>query len=121
MARTLRKPTLSHSFALLFQLQYAPKRGEGGNSEYGRGNQILNKDRQCTEYYACNKECPPTLCAEVVLRLDDNRMKESDNQEGCKTDYDACEVHCAIDYFCEANQRSASSAAIQPEPAATIA
>ena len=121
MSRPFWKPPFSYTFALLFQLQDAPKRRESRNAKYCRCDKIFYNDGQNAEYDTCHQERPPALCAEVVLCFDYNRMKKSYNQKSCKTNYYSCKVHITVYYFCEASQRSASRAAIHPEPAATIA
>ena len=82
MAGSFGKPAFIDTLALLKKFENGPERRETGNSDNGTGHERRNK--QGTDYTADANEQknPPRPRAEVVFCFYDNRVEESDYQEG---------------------------------------
>ena len=93
VAGASRKPPLIHPFALFENLQNAPKRREGHNTENGGEEGVVNKERQATKHNAREQKYPPAPHPKIVLGFDYNGVKKADYQECGKAHNYSCEIH----------------------------
>lgn len=85
MAVPFWKPTLVDTFALFKKFENGPQSRKTYNTDNCTQNKIGNK--QCTHdaRYANKQKHPPRACSEIKLRLDNNGVKDTNNQKGDKT------------------------------------
>ena len=77
--RIHREPALEDTLTLLKDLEDTPQTTAANDAEDGAGYLILHKKRTADKGNARQEESPPAVGAEVILRLDDDRMKNSDS------------------------------------------
>lgn len=77
--RIHREPSLEDTLTLLKDFEDAPQTATADDAEDGAGYLILHKKRTADEGDTCQQEGPPAVGAEVILRLDDDWMKNSDS------------------------------------------
>ena len=87
------EPALADTFALLEEFKNAPEAGEGGNAKDGGDDNILNHARGNDKDYAHKQKHPPATYTEVILRLYDDGVKKTYNQECGKAYEQSAEVH----------------------------
>ncbi len=87
------EPTLPDALPLLKDFEDAPEARAADDTEDGAEGLILDKERATDEGNACEEEHPPAVSAEVILRLDDDGMKEADGEERHHGDDQAYKVH----------------------------
>ena len=75
------------------EFEDAPEAGEGGNAKNGGDDNILNHARGNGKGNAYKQKHPPATYTEVVLRLDDDGVKKTYNQECGKAYEQSAEVH----------------------------
>ena len=78
---------------MLEEFQDAPEAGEGGNAKNGGDDNILNHARGDGKGNAYKQKHPPATYTEVILRLDDDGVKKTYNQECCKAYEQSTEIH----------------------------
>ena len=86
----LGEPPLFDALILLEELKNTPKRGECGNAKDGGEDQVVGKKGEGTEEVAGQKEEPPALYSPIILGLDDDRMKNADDEKGGKPNDNTC-------------------------------
>lgn len=72
----LGKPPFLHPFTLLKNLTNAPERRKGKHSQKYRNYKIIHQQRGNTGSDTQQKEYPPAFNTNVILRLNDKRMKK---------------------------------------------
>ena len=88
-----REPSFFHALFLFEEFQDRPEAGECSHAGEAGQDYISGKERAQGEKHPANRECPPSLFAEIVFSLDYYGMEYSDYEEGCKTDDDTCVIH----------------------------
>ncbi len=90
--RIHRKPTLPNTLSLLENFKYRPKTGKTHYATFRREKPIVDSNRQRAKHYAENHKRPPTTYAEIILALNDQRMKNADDKKDRKTQNQARNV-----------------------------
>lgn len=83
------KPSPFHTFALFKKFMNAPKTGKPDNTQQTGQNGIGHETGTCDAEKPCNEKNGPRPCAEIVLGLDDNRVKQPDGKERTEADKQA--------------------------------
>ena len=96
LLRFLREPAFANTFALLEKFEYRPETRETEDAEQHWKIDVFHKERA---YAACNSEDEkhrPTLDAEMVFALDDDRVEQADAKKCPQPEYDAVKIHNMI-------------------------
>ena len=72
---------LAKGMLMLKDFMDTPKKGETKYSHNGRNDDVLNEECAGNADDSKNQKERPDLCAQVILGLDYNHMKETDNQK----------------------------------------
>ena len=75
------EPALSYTLMLCDYFADAPEGGTGQHAQYDAGVFIGGIQAEGSEYDAHGQKGPPDAFAEIVLRLDDEGVKEADGQK----------------------------------------
>ena len=79
------KPTLDDALALLKNFDDAPKARKANDGENGTEEYIFELQGSDNGNDSRHQKCPPRAGAEIVFCFDDNRMKNTDDEEGAQT------------------------------------
>ena len=90
--RIFRKPSLTHPFALLEDLEDAPQARKTGDAEDGTPEEVGNQQGSRQKKDAGEEEHPPAAGAEIILPLDDDGMEQTDDKESAKPQQGAFEI-----------------------------
>lgn len=74
-------------------LKNTPETGASDDAKNRTGCLVFYKERGADKQDASNEEYPPASGAEVILGFDDNRMKDSDGEEGHDGNNKSYKIH----------------------------
>jgi hypothetical protein len=92
--RVHRKPSFADALTLFEDLANAPKRREGKDAQEDGDIRVIHQQRAACRQDSDNEKRPPGLDTEIVLRLNDQRVKDTDTQERTCTEKNAFKIHC---------------------------
>lgn len=79
--RIHRKPSFKYPFPLFEDFQNAPEWRASRHAEYGRDKRTGRQQRTDEENATGGGKCPPATGAEIIFRLDDNGVEQTDYEE----------------------------------------
>lgn len=86
------KPTFFHALFLVEKFANRPQKRRSDHADDGRPEHVFYEKSTANADQSCNQKRPPAARSEIIFRLDDERVKQSDNQKRADGDDHAGEV-----------------------------
>ena len=87
------KPALLHPLFLLKDLEYAPEARAPYHAQHGTQNIVGHQQAGNDKAHACYGKQPPYTGAEIILSLDNQRMKKTYHHKGDYGNYQTRIIH----------------------------